>query len=162
MFGTDWRGHAGLNLLVTSVAAILLGFGNDFTNKLIIFSTVMAALPDIDIRLEIPHRKYTHNIFFGLAAGVVVGYVFKEFGQPFDLGFWSVMVAVIIHILGDLMTYRSFNPIAPIGGKKKFSIRLFKSSNNAVNTAFLLVGAMAYYAYLMKFNLLPPMLHKLG
>ncbi len=158
MSGTDWRGHAGLNLLVTSVVAILLGCGDDFTNKLILFSTILATLPDIDLRFEIPHRKYTHNIFFGLAMGIVAGYVFKEFGQSFDLGFWSVMTAVSIHILGDLMTYRGFNPIAPIGGKRRYSLKLFRSSNNVVNTAFLLVGAIVYYAYLMKFSLIPPLM----
>ena len=155
MLATDWRGHAGLNLLLTSLAALLLSAGDEFTNKLIIHSTILATLPDIDIRLEIPHRKYTHNLFFAVFAAIAAGLVAKELGQPFDLGFWSVIIAVTVHVIGDLMTYRGFNPLAPLG-KKKYSLKLFKSSNKVVNMLFLLAGALTYYIYLVRFDLIPP------
>ncbi len=146
--------------MITSLTAILGGFSGPEINYIIIFSTVMSSLPDIDIRLELPHRKYTHNIFFGILAGLAAGIVSQSLGFSFVIGFASVFIGVLTHILGDLMTYMPFSPLAPLINKK-ISFRLFKSSNTAVNFSFLLLGAFTYYLFLtskstrINFTLLP-------
>ncbi len=147
MLDTDLRGHAGFNLLLTSATAYFLGLKGLDVNAVIILSTAFASLPDVDIRLRITHRKYTHNIFFGLGVGVLVGLVTQLLSVGFLLGFTSVFVGVGTHLLADLMTYKGFNPLAPFGGRVR-SLRLFRSSNRAVNDSFLIAGAAAYLLYL--------------
>jgi inner membrane protein len=139
-------------LLLTSSAAYLLGLTGQDVNLTILLSTGLSTLPDIDLRLRITHRKYTHNIFFGIFAAFLIGLAFDLIGLSFYVGFWSTFIGVLTHLAGDLMTYRGFNPIAPFG-TRKYSLKLFKSSNRLVNNAFLLAGAAAYVIYLV--NLLP-------
>lgn len=147
--GTDGKGHAGLNLLVTSSTALALGLSGWLVNAVIILSTILSTLPDIDLRLELPHRKYTHNVLFALLAGSAAGIVTSVLGFGFELGFYSVCVGVLTHILGDLLTYRSFAPLYPLV-RRRFSFRLFHSSNKYVNSIFLLLGSAAYFVYLVK------------
>ncbi|MCD6324482.1 MAG: metal-dependent hydrolase [Desulfurococcales archaeon] len=141
----------GFNLLLTSAAAYLLGLKGFEVNAVIIASTALSTLPDIDIRLRITHRKYTHNIFFGLAAGVALGLATHWLGIGFLLGFASAVVGVGTHLLADLMTYRGFNPVAPLGGGVR-SLKLFRSSNRAVNDAFLVAGAITYLLYVATYG----------
>ncbi len=155
---TNPRGHAGFNLLLTSSVAYLLGMRGQEANLIILLSTALSTLPDIDLRLRITHRKYTHNVFFGIFAAFLIGLTFNLFGLSFYLGFWSTLIGVITHLAGDLMTYRGFNPIAPLG-ERKYSLKLFKSSNKLVNNAFLLAGVTAYAIYLT--YLLPSLLQHL-
>jgi len=145
------RGHVGLNLLVTSLLAYALGMKGLYVNSIIIFSTALSTLPDIDIRLRIAHRKYTHNLFLAIIVAFITGYLTHVIGLGFNLGFWSVFAGITTHLIGDLMTYRGFNPLAPIG-KRNYSLKLFKSSNKAVNDSFLVAGAIAYVLYLALLN----------
>ena len=141
------RGHVGFNLLITSMFAYLLGLRGLYVNSIIILSSALSTLPDIDIRLRIAHRKYTHNIFFGTIIALGIGYLTYLLGAGFGLGFWSIFTAVSTHLLADMMTYRGFNPIAPIG-KRNLSLKLFKSSNKVINNSFLIAGSVAYLLYL--------------
>ena len=118
-------------------------------NAVIILSTILSTLPDIDLKLELPHRKYTHNVLFALLAGSAAGIVTSVLGFRFELGFYSVCVGVMTHILGDLLTYRSFAPLYPLV-RRRFSLKLFHSSDKYVNSVFLLLGGAAYFVYLVK------------
>jgi len=146
------RGHVGLNLLITSLVAYALGLRGVYVNSIILFSTALSTLPDIDIRLRIAHRKYTHNVFLAIIIAFGLGYLTHVLGLGFNLGFWSVFAGISTHLLGDLMTYRGFNPISPIGDRN-YSLKLFKSSNKAVNEAFLITGVLTYLLYLALLNL---------
>ena len=145
------RGHMGLNLLITSLIAYALGINGLYVNSIIILSTALSTLPDIDIRLRIAHRKYTHNIFLATLVAFGIGYLTHVMGLGFNLGFWSIFAGISTHLIGDLMTYRGFNPIAPIG-ERNYSLKLFKSSNKEVNNTFLVAGALTYILYLVMLN----------
>jgi len=147
--GTDGKGHAGLNLLLTSLTALALGLSGWLVNAVIIFSTILSTLPDIDLKLELPHRKYTHNVLFALLAGSAAGIVTSVLGFGFEIGFYSLCVGVLTHILGDLLTYRAFAPLYPLI-RRKLSLKLFHSSDKYVNSVFLLLGSAAYFVYLVK------------
>jgi len=151
---TDGRGHAGLNLLITSIAAYVLGYVGWRVNAIIILSTLLSSLPDIDLRLELPHRKYTHNVLFAILVGAAAGIITDLLGLGFGLGFYSVCVGVLTHIVGDLMTYRSFAPLYPLT-TKKVSLKLFHSSNRLVNSTFLVLGLASYATYLIRYVVAP-------
>lgn len=123
--------------------------GGWLVNAVIILSTILSTLPDIDLKLELPHRKYTHNVLFALLAGSAAGIVTSVLGLGFELGFYSVCVGVLTHLLGDLLTYRSFAPLYPLT-RRRFSLKLFHSSDKYVNSVFLLLGGAAYFVYLVK------------
>ncbi len=118
-------------------------------NAVIILSTIFSTLPDTDLKLELPHRKYTHNVLFALLAGSAAGIVTSVLGLSFELGLYSVCVGVLTHILGDLLTYRSFAPLYPLV-RRRFSLKLFHSSDRYVNSVFLLLGGATYFVYLVK------------
>ncbi len=147
------RGHIGLNLIITSLVAYALGMRGLYVNSIIILSTALSTFPDIDIRLRIAHRKYTHNLFLAAIIAFFIGYLTHVIGLGFNLGFWSVFAGMTTHLIGDLMTYRGFNPLAPIG-ERNYSLKLFKSSNKAVNDTFLVAGAVTYMLYLALLNAL--------
>jgi len=127
-----------------------LGLSGLLVNAVIILSTILSSLPDIDLKLELPHRKYTHSVLFALLMGSAAGIVTNVLGFGFELGFYSVCIGVLTHILGDLLTYRSFAPLYPLI-KRRFSLKLFHSSNKHVNSVFLLLGGAAYFVYLVKY-----------
>jgi len=41
-----------------------------------LLTTAFAALPDIDIRFKIGHRKYTHNILAAIILGLILAFIF--------------------------------------------------------------------------------------
>ncbi len=143
-----WRGHVGLTLLVLSSLAYVLELRGVNYLVIIALATLLCSLPDIDISLEIPHRKYTHNVFFGLAVAIGFGYATKILFNDFNLGFTSMFAAFILHIVGDLMTYQSFKPLAPFQ-KRSVSYKLFRSSNKVVNDSLAILGSISFIIYLI-------------
>jgi len=142
----NYKGHAGLTLTTLSLISIIYGVKSSWWTTLIIFSTAFSSIPDIDLRFEIPHRKYTHNIFFilvlSMAFGVVTAYVISDF----TLGFLAIFLGGTLHVFGDLMTYMSFCPLCPIY-RRSLALRLFKSNNSLINNALLLIGISAFVVY---------------
>jgi len=143
-----WRGHVGLTLLVLSSLAYLLDLRGLNYLVIIVLATLLCSLPDIDISLEIPHRKYTHNVFFGLIISVGFGYATYVLLNDFNIGFTSMFAAFILHIIGDLMTYQPFKPLAPFQ-RRGVSYKLFRSSNRVVNDTLAVLGALAFAIYLI-------------
>ncbi|WP_082398300.1 metal-dependent hydrolase [Aeropyrum camini] len=92
---------------VKSIDSIFLGF----------LIVGLSTLPDIDLALEIAHRKYTHNLAASIIAGLLIGVLLESGGVEglgFLEGFIAGFTAVWIHILGDLMTYMEFQPLWPL------------------------------------------------
>ncbi len=143
-----WRGHVGLTLLVLSSLAYILELRGINYLVIIVLATLLCSLPDIDISLEIPHRKYTHNVFFGLAVATGFGYATEILFNDFNLGFTSMFAAFILHIVGDLMTYQPFKPLAPFQ-RRGVSYKLFRSSNKVVNDSLAITGLIAFIIYLI-------------
>ncbi|GBF08654.1 hypothetical protein apy_03790 [Aeropyrum pernix] len=142
-------GHLGMAMAIVFGAYSVLDIKS--TESLIVGFLIvgLSTLPDIDLALEIAHRKYTHNLAASIVAGLLLGAVlemggFKGLG--FIEGFVAGFTAVWIHILGDLLTYMEFQPFWPIS-RRKIALKLFKSSNRAVNRAMATLGSaiMIYY-----------------
>ena len=105
-------------------------------------------MPDIDIKLELPHRKYTHNVFVALVISVGFGYLTYMFLRDFSLGFLPMFAAFVLHIIGDLMTYKPFKPLAPFQ-RRATSFKLFRSSNKYVNNGLLILGILVFSIYVV-------------
>lgn len=89
------------------------------------------------------HRMFSHTVFFGLICGVFAGFFTLKVFRDFYIGFYGAFFGVILHILGDLLTYTPFSPFYPIL-KRKLSLKLFKSSNQIVNKVLLITGLIAF------------------
>ena len=140
------KGHAGMALLITFS---FLSFFKLTSFEYIITALLTVAastLPDIDLQLEIKHRKYTHNILAAIIIGALIGIIYSPLG--FYVGFIAGFSAVWIHILGDLLTYMEFAPLWPFI-KKKVSLKLFKSGNPTANNAFWSLGVTAFLVYFL-------------
>lgn len=147
----DWRGHLGFNLLIMSVLSYLMSLSGAEINKVIIISSILSSLPDIDLRLELPHRKVTHNIFFGLITSLTAGYLASYLGFSFTVVTSSFLIAFTTHLLCDLLTKMPFRPLYPLI-KTPVALKLFRSSNAVINTLFLILGVIAYYVYINKYG----------
>ncbi len=149
----DWRGHLGFNLFVMSALFYMMGLSGVEANRILIISSVLSSLPDIDLRLELPHRKITHNIFFGIIVSLAAGYLASYLGFSFRVVAFSFIIAFTTHLLCDLLTKMPFRPLYPLI-KKPVALRFFRSSSNVVNTFFLILGIIAYYVYVTKYGFL--------
>ena len=147
----DKDGHLGFSLTIYFSIAYLLGQFNSYVLAIGLLSSFLSSIPDIDIKLRIKHRGVTHSIFTGIILGVVAGYGTYRFLDDFLIGFSSITLAFIFHILGDLMTYREFNPIYPIG-RYYIAFKLFRSDNKVVNRSMLIIGSVVLTLYLYKFG----------
>jgi len=143
-----FRGHVGLTLLTLSFFMYVFDFKGHQYLLIILLAAALSSLPDIDIRLELPHRKYTHNVFVALVISIGFGYLTYILIHDFSLGFSSMFIALILHIIGDLMTYKPFKPLAPFQ-RRASSFRLFHSSNKYVNNGFLILGIIAFLIYVV-------------
>ena len=141
----------GLSLIFMSQAALPFGFGNDyFVLMLVMLSAALSSIPDIDIKLEIRHRSYTHNILFGFIMGVIFSTIFGyAYGLWYGLiGFLGGFMGVILHLLGDILTYMPFKPLWPFS-QKSVAFCLFKADSKVVNTVFFYLGLFAFFVYVI-------------
>ncbi|OYT52121.1 MAG: hypothetical protein B6U73_00385 [Desulfurococcales archaeon ex4484_204] len=142
------EGHIGLSLLVIFGIYTVFQVRSTEMLELGILITAFSTLPDIDIRLEIAHRKYTHNVTAAIVFGVLMGLLLHHAGVGFMKGFIAGFGGTLLHILGDIPTYMKFKPLAPFS-QARVGLGLFKASNPAVNRSFLLIGAMTFILYLV-------------
>jgi len=142
------KGHVGLTLLVLSSLMYVFDFRSYNYLLMVLLATALSSLPDIDIKLELPHRKYTHNVFVALVISVGFGYLTYMFLRDFSLGFLPMFAAFVLHIIGDLMTYKPFKPLAPFQ-RRATSFKLFRSSNKYVNNGLLILGILVFSIYVV-------------
>jgi len=141
------RGHVGLTLTVLSLTFLLLDLRDVYYIKVLILSAGFSSLPDIDLRVGLPHRRYTHNLIFVVTTSLLFGYLTSTLLNDFNLGFYSLIVAGVLHLLGDVMTYMGFTPFYPLSSKN-IALRLFKSDNRFVNNFLLISGTLLLMLYL--------------
>ena len=136
------EGHVGFTL---TIASLIMWLVHRWDLLTLAIALGFATFPDVDLKLGIQHRKWTHNVFFGLFSGLTFGYITELSGLGFEPGFLGAFGGIILHILGDLFTYRSFAPFYPIS-KRKFAIGLFRSDNRLVNRLMLIIGLITFCA----------------
>lgn len=146
------RGHVGLTLTVLMLIFIAIRLRLESWALFTVLSIMTSSLPDIDLRLKLPHRKYTHNLLFVLITSTFFGYVTSLLFNNFLLGFLSVFSSGLLHLLGDLMTYMGFTPFYPISDRV-IALRLFKSDNRFINDLMLITGMslLTYYVVSMSY-----------
>ncbi|ADB58147.1 metal-dependent hydrolase [Archaeoglobus profundus] len=135
-----------LAILLTFVSLILFAAYGFLTKPYLLYvATLSTALAILFLFLFAmsEHRKFSHTIFFGLICGAFTGFFTLKVFEDFYIGFYGAFLGVFSHILGDLFTYTPFSPLYPIL-KRKFSLKLFKSSNQIVNKVMLIVGLTAF------------------
>jgi len=123
---------------------------------LILGSSFLASIPDIDIRLRrvgVRHRGFTHTVWFALilaaVAYAVLEYLAREgYSPPVSplVGALTVSMAVITHIAADALNYRRVRPLSPLTDAG-VALRLFRSSNALANAGYFLTGVVAVTAY---------------
>lgn len=143
----DRDGHLGLALLIFFGLGYLFRQFSDEYLIIGLLATWFSSLPDIDIRLRIRHRGFTHSIFTGILIGLAMGYIFHYTGFGFYMGFIPVILGYIFHILGDLFTYQPFKPFYPFLDIE-ISFKLFRSDNMVINRVFLMAGVSVLALYL--------------
>ncbi len=145
------EGHVGFSLIVL---AIIMYIFHCWDLKTATIALGFSTFPDIDLKMGIAHRKWTHSIAFAVLVGLVFGYVTKLFGLGFESGFWGAFGGTVLHIAGDLLTYQPFAPLYPIS-KKKMALGLFRSDNVLANKFMLICGCIVFiYLYAKDFGIL--------
>jgi inner membrane protein len=145
------KGHFGLTLGVMSLLMIPFGYGDEYIIFLIILTSVgLSSFPDIDLQFEKSHRTLTHNILFALIIAIIFGAIFG-----YASGFWYGIVGfiggfmgIMLHLLGDIMTFSKFKPLYPIS-RKKIAWKWFYADSNHANNGFFLFGVVAFFLYIM-------------
>jgi len=145
------KGHFGLALGAMSLIMMPFGLGtNNLVFFTIILSAMLSALPDIDIKWGIPHRKITHNISFALIIGIAFGVIFG-----YGSGIWYALVGfiggfmgIMLHLLGDIMTHMAFEPFSPFS-HKAYAWKWFYSNSKRANEGFLAFGIFCFFAYVL-------------
>lgn len=136
----------GLAIIVAVMSSQILGFKGHLWTTYIALTITLASMPDIDLRLGLPHRKYTHNLLFISILALLLGYVTLISLDNYYVGFFSALISGISHLLGDLMTYMGFTPLYPLSDRV-LSLRLFKSNNKLVNNLLLVTGVVSLTLY---------------
>jgi len=142
------KGHLGLALIVVFSIMSLLAKTDNYSLTIAIIVVALSTLPDIDLKFEIKHRGITHNILAGFVFGLLFGVLFEYSRIGFWIGFLGGFGGTLLHIIGDILTYMPFAPLAPFCNKK-FSLGLFESSDKAINNLFFNIGAITFIIYLM-------------
>jgi len=144
-------GHLGVSLLVYApVGFVLVLLGRPdlaVLGELCMLS--LATLPDTDHRLPlVSHRGPTHTVAFAVLVGLgvgVVGWVLG--GQPAPVtsselavfGFAVGTLAVLAHLLGDVLTPMGIAPFWPLWDRR-FTLRLTRADDTLANYALLALG----------------------
>ena len=145
------KGHFGLALGVMSLLMIPFGLGaNNLVFLTVLLSAMLSALPDLDIKWGIPHRKITHNILFALIIGFIFGVMFGYASGIwyFFVGFIGGFMGIMIHLLGDVMTYMKFKPFYPFS-HKEYAWGLFPAKSKRSNDGFFAFGIVCFFGYIL-------------
>jgi inner membrane protein len=146
------NGHLGLALLVLSLLGVPFGFGPDNCMIcIIIVGAALSSLPDIDIKTGmIHHRGITHTLLFALIAGICAGIIFGYFSGFIwgIIGFISGFSGVVLHLLGDIMTFHKFRPLYPFNNRE-IGYGFFPANSESANNGFLMLGSFAFVFYLV-------------
>jgi len=134
------EGHYGAALVAYAPVVFILTALDYATLALLGGAVVVggAMLPDVDQRIPgVKHRGPTHTLWFALAVGVIVGLGGAAFAwsrgvlAALGMGIFGVGVgtlAVVAHLLGDVLTPTGVRPFAPIRDEK-YTLDVVKAAN---------------------------------
>ena len=144
------NGHIGLTLLILS--GLLVPFGaNPYALPLLVVAAGFSTWPDIDMKFEIVHRKFTHNLLFGVVCGTLIGALAVAvdnviMGATFFAG---VFAGCALHLVGDVIAGRKkdgspwpLRPFVPFS-QREIGYGWFKASDKKMNNGFLYLGLLA-------------------
>jgi len=137
------EGHIGFSLIVLALVMFALDAWDYKSLITALIAIGFSTFPDVDLKLGIAHRKWTHNVFAGLLIGIAFGWITEMSGLSFEVGFVGAFGGIVLHILGDLLTYRSFAPLWPVS-KRKVAFGLFRSDNPIANKLMLILGLVIF------------------
>jgi inner membrane protein len=143
------KGHWGLALLVLSLFAFPFGI-NVYVISLIFLTSFLSSLPDIDLKLGMSHRTITHTILFAIIAGIIFCLLFGTVTKEtiwYIIGFLAGFLGVILHLIGDLMTYMEFKPLYPFSSRE-VSFGWFRADNIIANYVFFILGWIMFFLYI--------------
>lgn len=108
----------------------------------------LATLPDVDSHIAaIAHRGFTHTVWFALLVGLALGVAFalaaSDRERRFDCGVDGTvagLLAVLSHLLGDLLTPMGILPLAPVAGGQRLTFAFVSANDPTANRALLLFG----------------------
>lgn len=162
-------GHVGIALaLYAPVGLVLLLRGRA---RLAVAGTAAIAcltlLPDVDKWLPwFVHRGRTHTVWFALGTGVWLGGVASFVGGYRDrdratvlgsaaFGFVVGTLAVLAHLVGDVITPMGVRPFYPLSGFS-YTLSLVFASDAAANARLFALGCLAAVAMVLLGVGLPP------
>ncbi|MHB9285677.1 metal-dependent hydrolase [Halobacteriales archaeon Cl-PHB] len=117
------EGHVGLNLALFAPVAYWLTAHDELQlmGVAMVGVVAMAPIPDIDLKLNIPHRGPTHSVWFALLVGVAYAALLVVAGvgelslvETASVGALSGVAGVFGHILGDMVTPMGVAPLEPV------------------------------------------------
>lgn len=143
-------GHLGLGLLA---GALMVGLRpGRRTTVAASLPVVFAVAPDVDLYLAgISHRGITHTVWaalgLGVALAVAAGVAARRPGversaEPLP-PFVGGSVAVLVHLLGDVITPMGLRPLHPLVGTA-YSLDLVAARDPTANLALLTAGCLAF------------------
>ncbi len=115
----------------------------------------LSVLPDVDVELMLRHRGVTHSLLAAFMVGLVVGAASASTPLGVQGGFAAGFTGVVLHILGDALTYTPLRPLWPLS-KQGVALRLFRSNDRVVNHLFMALGVAAAALYLISGYLKAP------
>lgn len=165
-------GHYGAALLTYAPLGTVVALAGHETAALVgvLACLALSTLPDCDYRLPvIEHRGPTHTLLFAGLVGAAfggVGYVLGDTAvagqlltddlagtgrsvrlQTAAFGFAAGALAVLTHLLGDVLTPMGVNFLWPFS-RKRYSLSLTRADNTLWNYGLLVAGVFATTAAL--------------
>lgn len=147
------EGHYGAALVAYAPIVFVLTALNFVTLAILGGAVVVggAMVPDLDQRIPgINHRGVTHTVWFALAAGVAGGICGVVFGWSYSpvaavvMGVFGMLVgalAVVAHILADVLTPAGVRPFAPVRDDH-YTFDVTRAANPIANYVLLGIGIL--------------------
>jgi inner membrane protein len=147
------EGHYGAALVAYAPIVFVLTALNFVTLAILGGAVVVggAMVPDLDQRIPgIKHRGVTHTVWFALAAGVAGGICGAVFGWSYSpvaavaMGVFGMLVgalAVVAHILADVLTPAGVRPFAPVRDDH-YTVDVTRAANPIANYVLLGIGIL--------------------
>jgi len=149
--GMHWRGHVGAALLAFAPlgAALSAAGAPALAGVGLVVAATLATLPDIDERLPMQHRGWTHTVWFvagmtlvASGLGAVAG---GAVGRPLTItmvGGGAAAIALTSHLAADVVTPMGVRPFAPLWGWH-YTFDLTPARNPRANATLLALGVAA-------------------
>lgn len=160
-------GHYGAGLLFLAPVVFLLVYFQHYLLAALAAIVILSLtrLPDIDLYLKgVKHRGMTHTLVFAAGMGVITGIALaaalyaipdevlnvvpvifevstsvRTLVYAFGFGFILGSIAIIAHLVADLVTPTGLQPLMPFNDER-YRYELTRASDPYGNIAFFLIG----------------------